>query len=403
MIETVPQVTVSLAESADWMDEVSSQRDALSPLGSRDFSEILPEYFEAEEIARIEEEEAQSVLAMLLSPPYQEAGNKLPPDLPPKTSDEKKAGAEDSPQIMTLLAELAAAQQFARVNPEDAAALRAKTDLADIKALPEAVVIPGVEMDLTDAKLLPETSVATDADLSSAGQLSIAIDQSEAGPNAGGKADPIPMPGYSTEPHGGEELMNSQEHTPSVGRTYELTGGPWLGFQKLEGAPSLIGQAPGLSPLQSIASQQIVPTIFRIEMPIHDEKWGQIFVSRVAWQIAENIQEAQIHVNPPELGPVEVSVRVSEDQATVHFHTQHGHARETIERAIPELREVLSQSGLHLADANVSQGSSGYEREHTGRLAPPMSEVSGDGITKHEEFAPLSETHQQAGLIDAYV
>jgi flagellar hook-length control protein FliK len=150
-------------------------------------------------------------------------------------------------------------------------------------------------------------------------------------------------------------------------------------------------------------SQQTVPTIFRIEMPIHDEKWGQVFASRVAWQIAENIQEAQIHVNPLELGPVEVRVRVSEDQATVHFHTQHGQARETIEKAIPELREVLSQSGLHLADANVSQGSSGYEREHAGRLVPRMREVSDNGTTKHEEPASLSETHQQAGLIDAYV
>lgn len=64
---------------------------------------------------------------------------------------------------------------------------------------------------------------------------------------------------------------------------------------------------------------------------------------------------AEIHLNPPHLGPVEVRISMNQDQqASIQFVSAHAGVREAIEAAVPQLREMLGNQHVALADVNVS-------------------------------------------------
>jgi len=63
-----------------------------------------------------------------------------------------------------------------------------------------------------------------------------------------------------------------------------------------------------------------------------------------------------LHVNPPELGPVEIRIAVDGDlrsAATVQFVASQSATRDALEAGLPRLREMLAESGITLSEASV--------------------------------------------------
>jgi flagellar hook-length control protein FliK len=83
--------------------------------------------------------------------------------------------------------------------------------------------------------------------------------------------------------------------------------------------------------------------------------WSQVMSSRVVWMAKEGVQQAELRMNPANLGPVEVRLHVQNDQASVTFLAQQGTTREALEQALPRLRESFAESGLQLANAEVGE------------------------------------------------
>ena len=83
----------------------------------------------------------------------------------------------------------------------------------------------------------------------------------------------------------------------------------------------------------------------------------EVFAERINRQlsvmISNNAQHARIAVNPPELGPVEVRVKVVGDEATVHLAASHAATREALEDALPRLRTAFADSGMTLGESGV--------------------------------------------------
>jgi flagellar hook-length control protein FliK len=67
-------------------------------------------------------------------------------------------------------------------------------------------------------------------------------------------------------------------------------------------------------------------------------------------------------MNPPHLGPVEVSLNLSDDAASIAFASPHAAVRDAIEASLGDLRQSLSDRGLQLGQALVS-ADSGQARE----------------------------------------
>lgn len=92
-----------------------------------------------------------------------------------------------------------------------------------------------------------------------------------------------------------------------------------------------------------------------IDIPLKQQGWDQAMGHRVAWQINQNIQSADIRLNPPHLGPLEVRIKMTDEGANVTFSSQHGVVRDAVEAALPKLREMLEGQGINLANTDVSE------------------------------------------------
>ena len=112
--------------------------------------------------------------------------------------------------------------------------------------------------------------------------------------------------------------------------------------------------------LQSAASTSqstlAQPFNTQIELPLNSAQWGNQVLQRVAWLTGQGISAAEIHLNPAELGPMQVRVDQRQDSATVVFTSHNSSAREAIEASLPRLRELFSEQGMELLDVDINSG-----------------------------------------------
>jgi flagellar hook-length control protein FliK len=159
--------------------------------------------------------------------------------------------------------------------------------------------------------------------------------------------------------------------------------------------------AAGPNPSPPGSTVQSPGRLLEVPVPVQHEQWGEALGNRVVWLANRQVQSAELHLNPPELGPVEVQIRMSDKQATLEFSAAQPLVREAIESALPKLREMFSAHGLDLADVNVSQQSPSQSRgEHGTHAAAPGRFAAPDGEPASEPQG--QSTPQRLGLVDLY-
>ncbi|VEB44074.1 flagellar hook-length control protein [Chromobacterium violaceum] len=76
------------------------------------------------------------------------------------------------------------------------------------------------------------------------------------------------------------------------------------------------------------------------------------------------MDKAQIQLNPPQMGPIEVTLKMNgTDQAQVLFTAAVPATREALESNMHRLSSMLSSSGIQLTDSQVSSGNSGQQQQ----------------------------------------
>ena len=76
---------------------------------------------------------------------------------------------------------------------------------------------------------------------------------------------------------------------------------------------------------------------------------------RVSLMFNSRTQAAEMRLDPPDLGRLNIRLNMSQEQATLSFQVTTPQAREALEQSLPRLREMLAEQGIALADANVSE------------------------------------------------
>lgn len=132
------------------------------------------------------------------------------------------------------------------------------------------------------------------------------------------------------------------------------------------------------------------PVAMTLAMPMSQPNWGGAVAERVVWMTNANIQEAEIQLNPRELGPIGIRITVNNEQTHVSFVAQNAATREALEAALPRLREMLNENGLQAGNTDVSQhGFRGREGAADGG--------AGGGGRGHAE-GPLEDDELLAGM-----
>ncbi|MBU1556316.1 MAG: flagellar hook-length control protein FliK [Gammaproteobacteria bacterium] len=78
---------------------------------------------------------------------------------------------------------------------------------------------------------------------------------------------------------------------------------------------------------------------------------------RVSIMLRQNIQVAEIRLDPAGLGQMQIKIDVQQEQTNVQFVVQQPQAKELLEQQLPRLRELLQQQGIVLGEGSVQQQS----------------------------------------------
>lgn len=134
-----------------------------------------------------------------------------------------------------------------------------------------------------------------------------------------------------------------------------------------------------------------------VRVPVGQPQWGRAVGERILWLANQNITSAELRLDPPELGPVQVRVVIHNDQVNVTFTSNQVAVREALDLNAQRLREMFSEQGLDLVDVNVS------DQSDRGAFGEQQREGRGGHGQGDEEVADVQPQSLSLHLVDSYV
>jgi len=133
---------------------------------------------------------------------------------------------------------------------------------------------------------------------------------------------------------------------------------------------------------------------------------AKLLQERVSSMLSINNKEAEIRLDPPEMGSMQIRIRSDAEQAQINFVVQNQQAKEALEQSMPRLREMLAQQGLELGESTISYGQSGGEnpeQSDSGSKAGLANNESVNGENDEQaNNASQSSRQQSSSSIDYY-
>lgn len=133
-----------------------------------------------------------------------------------------------------------------------------------------------------------------------------------------------------------------------------------------------------------------------LKAPVSSPDWGPALNQRITWMVANSLQNANITVNPPNLGPLEINIQTDQNKTNVQFIVSSSEVRQAIQDAIPSLGKMLESSGLQLGQADINSRSYSQNRENA-KTETQIKNI--EAISNQVESAAI----QGQGLINTYV
>ena len=141
-------------------------------------------------------------------------------------------------------------------------------------------------------------------------------------------------------------------------------------------------------------------------LDLRQHNWGRVLGHQLTWLVNNRVQEAEIRVNPPELGPLAIRMSLHQNQTNLSFFCHEAAVREAIEQALPKLREMLDNQGITLNQAQVFDQGLGRQSAHSGEQSAQhprpgwLPAASADHEESADSIRPASS--RLPGQVDDY-
>ncbi len=203
------------------------------------------------------------------------------------------------------------------------------------------------------------------------------------------------MQTMATSVHVSSEAMASALASGEVAA--RISGSNELAFNlpSANAAPQPIAAATGASLPSSIGT------------PVSHPAWP----SQLGQQLVQLIQRGgeqhvQMKLHPAELGPLSISLKMTEHGAQAQFLSAHAQVRQVIEQAIPQLREALAEQGISLSDTSVGEQGFSNQQEAFAQHSTGSSAGGESGVTSVEGETgtpvPVGSSIALDGRVDLY-
>ncbi|MCB1995070.1 MAG: flagellar hook-length control protein FliK [Burkholderiaceae bacterium] len=147
-----------------------------------------------------------------------------------------------------------------------------------------------------------------------------------------------------------------------------------------------------------VAEQEIRPSV-------HSPGFAPALGAQLTLLVKEGVTEARLHLNPLEMGPINVQIQLEGTQARVEMVAEHSATRQALEQSMPSLASALRDSGLTLAGGGVFEQST--RRDQAGEPGTGSPRAAGtpgrqaDDDTGATAGAAMRSTRAR-GVVDLY-
>jgi flagellar hook-length control protein FliK len=132
----------------------------------------------------------------------------------------------------------------------------------------------------------------------------------------------------------------------------------------------------------------------RLEFGQDKREWTPALGARLMTMVANDVQQARIQLDPPELGSLEIKMQIQQDQATVQVSAQSHQVKDVLDSGAQRLRDALAAEGIELSEFSVS-ADSGQGKSDSGS-------ESGDGSGQGLASGESAETDELVGVNKAH-
>jgi flagellar hook-length control protein FliK len=129
------------------------------------------------------------------------------------------------------------------------------------------------------------------------------------------------------------------------------------------------------------------------------EAFASKFSAQVAVWVREGVHEAQLQLNPADMGPVRVAILLEGAAAQVNFTAEHALTRQALEQALPTLAGSLAEAGFTLAGGGVFDQARQSERDTADTARNPGS-GAGTQTTETGPDAQRATVARPRGVVD---
>ena len=157
------------------------------------------------------------------------------------------------------------------------------------------------------------------------------------------------------------------------------------------------------SPGASRTSETAAPVSVQVPTPATSPEFSQTLGVQVSVLAKDGIQQAELHLNPAEMGPISVQIAIDGTQAQVNFGADSAATRQIIESGLPELAASLREAGFTLSGGGVHSQARGREQgEGEGRGERGNGGTRAIGASETDVTPRRTVSRVSAGGVDLY-
>ncbi|WP_311790992.1 MULTISPECIES: flagellar hook-length control protein FliK [Pantoea] len=123
----------------------------------------------------------------------------------------------------------------------------------------------------------------------------------------------------------------------------------------LTSAPLSSSTAPLIT--QTASATTDTPSTPMLNAQLGSDEWQQALSQQIVMFSRNGQQNAELRLHPADLGAIQISLKLDNDQAQINMASSHSHVRAALEAALPQLRTALAENGINLGQSQVSSDS----------------------------------------------
>ncbi|WP_158784428.1 flagellar hook-length control protein FliK [Pantoea sp. BAV 3049] len=127
------------------------------------------------------------------------------------------------------------------------------------------------------------------------------------------------------------------------------------------------------------------PATSQLSSQLGSPEWQQALGQQIVMFSRNGQQTAELHLHPQDLGSIQISLKLDNDQAQLNMVSGNSHVRAALEAALPQLRTALAESGINLGQSNVSSDAFQQGQSFSGQQGQQQNNSRGNTFSLASE------------------